>query len=115
MNAHTLHFEYPFSTTGRAFRGGWLTCGPGLAEDDASGRSEDLADRLEAGGQARVLHNFPACGGVGIMARGTTLHAPELGIVTPTPRSRSARGRGGPKAATALMLLPYTGNLSGAY
>ena len=49
------------------------------------------------------------------MERGTTLHVPELGIVTSTPQSRSARGRGGPKAATALMLLPHTGNLSGAY
>src|SRR6516225_6898389 len=32
----------------------------GLAEDHASGRSERLADHLEAGGQARGLHHFPA-------------------------------------------------------
>jgi hypothetical protein len=78
----------------------------GLAEDDASGRSADLADHLEAGGRTRVLHHVPAGRGIGIMERGPTVHVSDLGIATSMPRSRSTRGLGRPRAATALMPSP---------
>jgi hypothetical protein len=41
------------------------------------------------------------------------VHGLDLGIVTSIPRSGSTRDPGGPMAATALMLLPHTGNSSG--
>jgi hypothetical protein len=63
----------------------------GLAEDHASGRPEGLADHLEAGGRARVLHHFPVSHGIGIMARRREVRQPDLGIVTLVPRSRSIR------------------------
>lgn len=62
-----------------------------------------------------MLHNFPASRSIGIMEQGPTVHVSDLGIVPSMPRSRRTRGPGGPRAAAALMLLPHTGNLSGAY
>jgi len=87
--------------------------GCGLAEDDVIGRPQRLAYRLEAGGRARMLHHFPAGHGIGITERGPTVHAVDLGIVTATPRSYSVGGRCRPRTATALMLLPHTGNFVG--
>jgi hypothetical protein len=46
----------------------------GVAEDDASGRPEDLAVRREASGQAQVLHHFQASHGLGILECGPTIH-----------------------------------------
>ena len=56
-----------------------------LAEDDASGRPEDLAVRREASGLARVLGHFQASHGLGILECGPMVHAADLGIVTATP------------------------------
>src|SRR6516162_749348 len=83
-----------------------------LAEDDASRRFGGLADRREAGGQARAFHHFPASRGVWIMARGRAVEELDLGIVTSVPRSRVARGPCRAWAAVAVMLLPHTRNAS---
>ena len=80
------------------------------AADDASGLPEDLADRLEAGGQALVPHHFPAGRGVGTKEGGPTVQVRDLGIATSILRSRGTGGPCRPRAATALMLVPHTGN-----
>jgi len=56
-----------------------------LAEDHASGRPEGLADRPEAGGQARAPRHFPADRDTWMMAHGQAVQGLDLGIVTSVP------------------------------
>ena len=85
------------------------TGGPGLAEDDVSGRLEYHRATPKAGGHARVPHHLPVGSGIGIAARGQAAHGLDLGIISSTPRLRISRGPCHPRSCHCCHLSPVSG------